>query len=185
MPLPDNNLTVTGDSRSAAVEVTAWQITQSHHRSILPPKCFACLTIGDRKAIPGYDGTIRGGAGRHAVVGSPRQIAEPDKARGGSPSERLRPALTRLQPTTTFPSADTPLAAASCVPPGRTPRLVITPLCHLKGSGPCPAVPCPTITEPLLDTALATLPNDPPARSPNPINPPGAVHLAASLPLAE
>ena len=69
---------------------------------------------------------------------------------------KARPPLVLLEePTTTLPSAETPLASEE-VPPGRVPRSVMTLLVQRKARSPLVLMEEPTTTLPLAETPLAS-----------------------------
>src|SRR4051812_9451544 len=83
-------------------------------------------------------------------------------------ASRLEGVVPRLpEPTTTEPSALTPLAELSKSPPERSPSPTMPlPLVQRKASCPAPSPLKPTTVEPSSLTALATLRNPPPGKSP-------------------
>ncbi len=80
---------------------------------------------------------------------------------------------TLLSPTTTEPSAETPVAMLLKFPPGRSPRPTIPPPAVQRNASEVPngsKLPYPTTTEPSAETAVATLLKGSPERSPKPMN---------------
>ena len=82
------------------------------------------------------------------------------------------PAVERLAPTTTEPSAEMLIASLMNVPPGRSPSPTIPPTAWYKNASvPLAVTPLPMITEPSAETPVASLEKAPPGKSPSPTIP--------------